>query len=235
MKKKLFFSAAVVALLFLGGYVLSVQLRPANAEYAWLVFGPKAKVRVLVTVAGDAISLRHYEREEPTGREEQFKEQEQPSEITLADADGVTSYVIRSIRISRKDAKKGTPTELLVNVEIKGPVKYRQYSDAPKMASELKTAPVSHFHGPLTIGPVTINWKIPSDLALRRGEKGTDLRVFIGTMDAKRGCWVVVKVHESLDKCLFPNDVRPVADIEFPSKKMGDPPIKRRFTLDRFC
>ncbi len=235
MKKKMFFSAAVVALISLGGYVLSVQLRPAKPEYAWLVFGPKANVRVLVSVAGDAIALRHYEGEEPTGREEQFKEQEQPSEITLADPDGVTSYAIRSIRISRKDTKKGTPTKLLVNVEVKGPVKYRQYSDAPKMAGELKIAPVSHFHGPLTIGAVTINWKIPPDLALRRGEKGTDLQAFIGTMDAKRGCWVVVKVHESLDECLFPKDVRPVADIEFPSKKKGDPPIKRRFRLDRFC
>jgi hypothetical protein len=54
-------------------------------------------------------------------------------------------------------------------------------------------------------------------------------------MVARRGCWVVVKTHKGADKCLFPDGVRPVADIEFPAKKAGDPPIKQRFALDHFC
>jgi hypothetical protein len=34
---------------------------------------------------------------------------------------------------------------------------------------------------------------------------------------------------------LFADGVRPFADIEFPPRTPGDPPIKRRYTLDHFC
>jgi hypothetical protein len=234
-KKSIFSAAAALALTVLVGYVLSVPLRPGNTEYAWLAFGPTAKVRVQVFVAGDKITLQRFAGEQPTGRKEQFNDRGQPLEITLADPDGVTSYVIRSCaKPLTTAAKEGAPTALSVSVDINGPVKYQQYSDTP-MARELEKAPVSHFHGPLAIGPVTVNWEIPSDLALRRGGTGTDLRAVIGTMDATRGCWVVVKTHGGPNGCLFPDGVRPFADIEFPPKKSGDPPIKRRYALDHFC
>jgi hypothetical protein len=232
--------AAAVALTALLGHVLSLQLRPSKAEYAWLVFGPTAGVRILAAVTGDTITLQRFDGEKPVGREERFKDRGQRLEILFTDPDGVTSYVIRKCATPpphTPGGKDGVPTELFVNVEIHGPVEYRQYCDAT-MSREPGKAPVSHFHGPLAIGP----YETPSDLALHRGEEGTDLRVVIGTLDAARGCWVVVKSHDLLDqtpggtdRCLFPAGVRPVADIAFPPKKPGDPPIRRRYVLDGFC
>jgi hypothetical protein len=235
-KKGLLGSAAAVALAAAVGYVVSVQLRPGNAAHAWLVFGPAANVRVRVTVAADTITLQPFAGEMPTGREERFKDRGQPLEITLPDPDGVTSYTIRKCAspVLTIGPKKGTPTELFVNVDVNGPVRYGQYSDI-FLAPVASTAPVSHFHGPLAIGTLTTEWEVPPDLALRRGGAGTDLRATVGTMDAKRGCWVVVKAHDGADRCLFPDGVRPVADIEFPPKKVGDPPIRRRYALGRFC
>jgi hypothetical protein len=233
-KKSLLFAAAALAALV--GCVLFVQLKPGTAKYAWLVFGPTAKVRVLITVVGDTITLQQFAGEMPTGPKEQFKDQGQPLEVTLADADGVATYVIvkcASPALGTPRTKE-TPAALFVNVVVKGPIQYGQYCDIP-LAADLSTAPVSHFHGPLAIGPVTVNWEVPSDLTLCRGEAGTDLRAHLGTMDAKHGCWVVVKTHERDEKCLFADGVRPFADIEFPSKNAGDPPIKRRYVLDQFC
>jgi hypothetical protein len=235
MKRKGLWIAAFAALTALAGYGASVKLRPSRAEYAWLVFGPTAKLRLLASVAGDTITLQRFVGEQPTGQKEQFKDRGQPLEVTLADPDGVNSYVITKcatpvLAATDKEATK----ELFVNVEVRGPLPYREYSDTT-MAGDLDKAWVSHFHGPLTIGPVTLAWEIPSDLSLRRGETETDLRAIIGTMDVTRRCWVVVKTHEAADKCLFADGIRPVADIEFPSRNAGEPPIKRRYVLAQFC
>jgi hypothetical protein len=39
----------------------------------------------------------------------------------------------------------------------------------------------------------------------------------------------------SRNEAPFAEDIRPIADVEFPSKKSGDPPIRKRFALNRFC
>jgi hypothetical protein len=33
----------------------------------------------------------------------------------------------------------------------------------------------------------------------------------------------------------FPEGVYPFAEVEFPAKKQGDPPLRKRYPLDRFC
>ncbi len=234
-RKTRLLAAALAALVAAGGYGLAVRLRQDTPGYGWLVFGPTAEVRVLVTVAGDSITLRHFAGETPTGRVEQFKCTGEPLEITLTDPDGVASYVIRRMSVSPSTAEKAEAAkELIVNVDVHGPVEYKQYSDMPTLAREPTRALVSHFHGPLAIGPVTNNWEIPPGLALRRGP-GNDLRATVGTMDAARGCWVVVKSHEAADECLFPSTVRPVVDVEYPPKRAGGPPVQRRYRLDQFC
>jgi hypothetical protein len=238
-KRALFTSLASAGLAAFGAYFLFWQLWPASVEYGWLEFGPTGELRALVSVTGcgprDTITIQPFAGETPIGTAEQFENTGQPVEIRLTDPDGVTSYVIRKAATPLPRPKKGEPAELMVNVEIDGPVKYRQYSDLSEMTRSLETAPVSHFHGPLAIGPVADWGIVPSDLVLESGGREIDLRAFISTMDAKRGCWVVVKAHEDIDKCLFPDGVRPVADIEFPARTPGDPPIRRRYLLDDFC
>jgi hypothetical protein len=147
----------------------------------------------------------------------------------------VTAYVVRLCASYLVDAANDASTKALtMDVDVNGPVPCRQYSDT-FVARELAKAPVSHFHGPLAIGPVTINWAIPPGLALRRGAAGTDLQANVGTLDAARRCWVVVATHEGTDKCLSPDGVRPIADIAFPASALCGLPIWRRYVLGRVC
>jgi hypothetical protein len=232
--KKTLLVAITFAMLVSLGVALYRRMQPESEEFAWLAFGPKENVRVLVSIAGDTITLQPFSGDKPNGKREQFKDRGQPLNISLADPDGVNVYVITRCATTSTIAPTEGPKELFVNVDINGPVKYRQYADVPEMAPSIGAASTAHFHGPLSIGPVTVNWNVPSGMKLRRGEKGTDLRSMIGTMDAERGCWVVVKTMEGKD-CLFPEVIRPVVDIEFPPKSPGDPPVTRRYSLDQFC
>jgi len=120
-------------------------------------------------------------------------------------------------------------------VDFLGPLAYQQYCDVIKMATDPRKAPLAHFHGPLKIEAQTIFWKLPPDLALKRGATPTDLRAFIGTMDPDKGCWAVVRTHDDKNHSALGEGVHPFVDMEFPAKKKSDPPIKRRYALDQFC
>jgi hypothetical protein len=166
-----------------------------NPEYGWLHFGPEAKLRVLIRLDGQSATLEYYSGSKPTGRKDYFEDRSKFEGLTLADPDGKTSYVITSL-----GAPLGLvdgPAELTVSVDIKGPLEYKQYCDL-LFGPYREQAPVAHFHGPLTAQPQTINWELPPRLSLRRGDRPTDLRSVIGTLDATRRCWVVVRSHDVL-------------------------------------
>jgi hypothetical protein len=234
-RRRLIVGGCFAALAVGVGFFLFAHLWPGDVRYAWLDFGPEADVRVLVTVAGDTITLQPYDGGRPAGPAERFKDRGSPLEFALADPDGVTTYTIRKCGspVAERGSKRGTPAELFVNVEVGGAVTYRQYCNVFP-ASDLGKAPLSHFHGPLAIVSDAAVLGGDSSLVFRRGDE-TDLRAVVGTEDAERGCWVVVKSHDRLKECLFPDGVRPVADIEFPPKVKGGPPVRRRFVLSQFC
>jgi hypothetical protein len=232
MKKAILFSLFVAAAIAVG----ADPAGGAGPQYCWLVFGPEGKVRVLVRLDGEAVTLEHYVGDRPTGRKERFKHRNDCKDVTIGDPDGKTSYLLTSV--SGTVAKPGAPIELFANVTIKGPVAYQQYCDVPQMSDKPQGAPLAHFHGPLTAGPVTVNWKLPPGFALRLGDEPNDVRALVGTMDAAKGCWVVVRSHEGAGekvKSAFPPGTHPFVDVEFPAKKPGDPPVKRRYPLDHFC
>src|SRR5438128_11335722 len=106
------------------------------------------------------------------------------------------------------------------------------------MKEEPEKARLAHYHGPLTAGPVTISWKRPPKIGLRRGDKPTDLAALVGTMDADKGCWVVVRSEVAVKQPAFrmepafPKGIHPYVDVEFPGKEPGAPSIKKRYPLD---
>ena len=96
-------------------------------------------------------------------------------------------------------------------------------------------AALAHFHGPLTIGPSTVAWKVPPDTVLTTGNKPGELQAHIGTMSERHRCWVVVVSHTSPEACSFADGVRPKVTIEFPAKEPGAPAIIEHYSLDGFC
>jgi hypothetical protein len=202
-------------------------------QYCWLVFGPESNVRFLVCLTGEAVSLDQYASWKSTGRKERFKDRSECKGLTISDPDEKTCYFITGM--SGTITRTGVPTELFVGVDIKGQLEYHQSCDVVEMGADPSTAPVAHFNGPLTVGAQTIKWKLPPDLALRRGDKPTDLRAIVGTMDAQKGCWVVVSTQENKWQAPFPQGVHPFVDVEFPHKNQIAPPIRERYSLDGFC
>jgi hypothetical protein len=200
-------------------------------KYALLLFGRDARVRVWVVADGQAVYVDRNGDGDITAKDEHFGKIADCRNIELADPDGGTRFVISGM----STYGEGNPPRphLMANVEIKGSARYEQYCDAA-MGDSPREAAIAHFHGPLTIGPQTISWKVPPKLALVTGEKPVDLRAMIGTMSAKHGCWVVVRTHNGKAPA-FPKDVFPVVDIEFPSDTKGGPLLKERYPLDGFC
>jgi hypothetical protein len=227
--KKAFALFLLLAALAVGAWYFWV--RPA-AEYGLLVFGPEGRVRVWVTVEGDRITL---ERQDDPGRPPgvwRFAQLDDCRDVEIADPDGQTRYLLTHL-CSCRDASSPRHS-LLVNVDIKGAFAYRQYADM-ELVRQPSQARRAHFHGPLAVGPRTIMWKVPPELALQTGDKPTELGAIIGTMDAERGCWVAVCTHHDGGQSAFPGGVAPVVDVEFPPKEPGGPPVKRRYSLDKFC
>jgi hypothetical protein len=210
-------------------------------KYALLVFGQEAKMRVWVVQDGEAMYVDRNGDGDLTGEDERFtltlsgKKNQYGSlrdcNIEILDADKETRYVITSITIHPEPAGDEAEGEqhMTANVDIKGRASYRQYCDA-KLAEKPDKAVIAHFHGPLTIGPQTINWKLTPELSrLPIGDSPSDINAVVGTMDGEHGCWVVVRSED------LPKDLHPVVEVEFPGKKAGDAPIKKRYRLEQRC
>lgn len=223
MKKKVL----LISVLFVAiGGTLALLLPWSKPHYCWLVFGPKGNLRVLVCINGNKVRIDRDGVGQFSGKIDDCQD------VMIADPDNRTTYLIA--RMSRF-YDNGSPrrTSLLVSVNVKGSLRYSQYCDVELVASS-HDAKEAHFHGPLTVEPVKANWKLPPDLALHRGDKPTSLRVTVGTMDAERGCWVVVRT-QGKEGPAFPKGVHPIVDVEFPSKHKGAPSIKLRYPLDEPC
>jgi hypothetical protein len=201
-------------------------------KYALLLFGREAKMRVWAILDGETLYLDRNGDGDLTGPGERFARVAECKDVEIADPDGKTRYVITSV--GHFTQPKPPRSSLMVNVDVKGPLAYQQYCDVELRAGPRAAAAVAHFHGPLTAGPRTLNWKLPPKMALERGEKAPDLNAVVGTMDAKAGCWVVVRSHRG-DKSAFAKDVCPLVDVEFPARAPGGPPVKKRYRLDKFC
>jgi hypothetical protein len=232
MVMKKWIPAISLLLVLVAGGLGVYLLVPAKPEYCWLVFGPEAKARVLVRLQGNRLQgqkvyIDRGGNDEFTGPEESdFYGQRYFAvhDLLIADPDNQITYTITGM--TRFDDPR--PPHLSVNVHVQGLIEYRQYCDV-ELASSPDNAKEAHFHGPLT---VELSPKAP--WTLQRGDKPTRLRVSIGTMNADKGCWVVVTTQQSNDQPAFPRGVHPVVDVEFPAKDKG-PPIKRRYPLDEPC
>ncbi len=225
---------SIISLLLLtavAGVTVYLLVHRPQPQFCWLLFGPESKVRILARVDGDALSLTHFLNGEPTGRVDRFKGCPECKNVSLSDPDGTTSYLIT--RAGRTCGHKaGDPTEIFFHVDINGALKYRQYCDIQAMPCDPDSAPLAHFHGPLTVGVYTLNWELPSDQSLKRGAEPTDLFVQTGTFDDQNRCWVVVRFQgEDASQPRLTMENHPFVDVEFPPKKAADPPVRRRYPL----
>lgn len=202
-----------------------------NLRYALLLFGPDAEVRVWIVVDEETVYLDRNADGDLTADDERFSELDACKNIEISGPDDKTGYVITSIGEYHSDKPPGL--HLMVNVEVRGDVEFEQYCDAG-LGDSPQQAPIAHFDGPFAVGPRTINWKYPSDLALTTGDDPADLAAMTGTISAEYGCWVVVWSHDGPESA-FPDGVVPKVKVEFPPKTPDGPRVTKKYTLDEFC
>jgi hypothetical protein len=215
-------------------------------DYALLLFGREPRLRIWMVSDGDVLYLDRNGDGDLTGEGEKFVDLNACNNVELPDPDGRTRYRITSIGAYTDEGRhypdtsddgdnevKRPSKQWMVSVDILGAVKYQQYCDVAASASA-REAKLAHFHGPLTIGPRTILWKVPPELTLNTGDKSIDLFACIGTMSAEHGCWVVVRTQKVNDSA-FAAGVFPIVEVEFPAKTVGDVAVKKRYDLDKFC
>jgi hypothetical protein len=215
---------AIVAMLVLAVSAYAAWQFLVTPKYGWLVFGPEGKVRMLLRADGDAASIDLNRN----GRFDAAEHLKASPTRSIPVSDGKTSYVISGIG----HYANGGSRNVTVTVDVKGPPEFRQLGDL-SLSRSRASAPIAHFNGPLKIEPQTLYWELPPDLALRRGDKGTDMRVNIGTIRKADRCWTMVYTQDRTN-AFFPTNVFPWVDVEFPSMKGGSP-ILVRYPLDKVC
>jgi hypothetical protein len=206
-------------------------------RYALLLFGPQAELKVWLVFDGDTVYLDRDMDGDLTDANERFddpvKYEWLGNDVTIADSDGKTTYIVQSI----SDYKMDQPPHsyACVQVKIDGPVQYREYCSAGLWNDPKKTA-LAHFHGPLSAGPYMERWKITDDVRFVTGGEPFTFTARIGTSDASHQCSVVVcsDAGDEKQSAAFPGRF-PTMDVEFPPKDPRGTPIKRRFVFDEYC
>lgn len=229
VKTRIFAGITLAALLL--GETVSLRQEAYEVHFCRLVFGKSGQSQVLVSVHGDRLVLLQVEH----GRHIRFwhfASIEECRSVEIVGADGTATYVITAV--SRLLDKRTGRNSLMVSVDVNGPLAYRQYCDV-EIVPDDRQMRVAHFDGPLAVGPSTVNWKVPANLSLQTGERPTELRAVIGTIDEDKGCWVVVRTPVQNDRSYFHPVASPIVEIDFPPKRTDEPMIHRRYALDQFC
>jgi len=112
--------------------------RTKSPNYALLLFGPEARLRVWLVMDGEVLYVDRNGNGDLTERGERFDKEAACKDVIISDPDGKTKYVIKSVKSDfstytaaarRKREAEGILPELLVTVEIKGPVDYWRARD----------------------------------------------------------------------------------------------------------
>jgi hypothetical protein len=238
---------AALTLLFLGSVSPQSALHGSADEssepsYCWLTFGPDGGPRYLVRYDGEAISFERHKAGKAVGAVERFAHLQDFKPVTIDDPDGKTSYIIQTVSNIAyvKDLGRG----LAIEVEVRGPVGYWQGAQI-RLGEKAEGAASVAFHAALAIDDYKygkaspdrkVEWKAHIIHPLVTGDKPTTLNAQVQNKKMEKDCHVVVEsTDDSGVKSRFPKDIRPVAEIEFPPAKPGDPVVRRRFELDQVC
>jgi hypothetical protein len=190
--------------------------------YCLLVFGPKAETRVWLVKDGETLYLDRTGSGDLTQLGARIDRKSGEAIGAIVGRDGKTKYVVRHCNLTRLGDKDQKPF-CHVSIDIDGA--YRQYSFVG-FGDRPQDAPVVHFDGPLTLEVAD------SNVVLARGEKATDLNVYVVTRGHGERLGSTVLVDYNLG---IPEDLKPVVEVEFPAKEPGGKPVRAKYVLKERC
>jgi hypothetical protein len=212
--------------------------KTGSPRYCLLVFGPRADYRVWLVLDGDTL---HVDRDgdgdlteagESTTPEATNTDPAGFKPITILRPDGKTEEKLTFALYGWFDYRKGKMTSAVspsVGVWWEGRW-FGSWGDETGpcvWGSKPQDAPVLHVGGPLQMG-----FESRAEHALaRKGDGEYELSVGVGTKGLGKGAFV----HLCYTKNAIPTDVCPTAELEFPNKNPGDPPVRVRAVLRKRC
>lgn len=204
----------------------TVQREPSykhKPRYCLLLFGPEAKTRVWLVLDGDVLYV------DRSGRGDWIQADKQRSQDAslrfaieeIRETDGKTRHSQLHVQAYPSEIFPGNYCFRHIEVKING--KHGEYTFVEASARKPQEAAIRHFNGPRQM-------EMPY-LRLVRGGPPADLNARIST-SYPTGEWVFLDVCRSEE---IPTNIHPVAEFEFPNKKSGGPPIKRKVPLTQRC
>jgi hypothetical protein len=192
------------------------------------VFGPKADTRIWLVLDGDVLyvdrngngDLTVHEAVKPTAwmTVPGPNDPEQKYRLFKAGEVGEAGGKLKHTLVFREDRRWGR-SGYSVEVLVQG--KHEQV--AHFMATETPgDAPIAWFNGPLTMH------LYQASQTLGRGAQPSNLSFAVGTPGL--GTTTTIAYDG-----VIPPTLLPVAEIEFPGRRLGDPPVKQRLRFDHRC
>ncbi len=212
-----------------------------NPKYCLLVFGPEAKTRVWLVHDGDNLYVDRNGNGDLTEEDDRvvatndlarFDDASEKNETrtgttllkapfkvgTITERDGKTKH---NLWVVYAEKSEDMSERYGIWAEVNG--KYIQATEyAFSFGDWPKDAPIVHLNGPLAFHP----W-VP-DYALPRGDKPGQLIVRVGTSGV--GKWAGAWLNPFRG---IPDDIHPIADIEFPNKQVGGKAIQVQIPLTK--
>lgn len=204
----------------------------SKPEYALLVFGPDARTRVWMVQDGDLLYVDHNgngDLTEPSKRLERSPGRADPQSPggwdpsmvrvhEIADATHANRYTDLRVTWGDVDGRRGYEVAVTING------RYHQ-TWMGKFAERLADAPIIHFHGPLSLFFEAGR----SATVLLRTKNDCQFYARVETPCANGECVNIDHARGGLD------NQNPVAVIDFPNKTPGEPPVRKRVSLDHRC
>lgn len=185
-----------------------------SVKYCLLVFGPKADKRVWIVVDGGDLYVDRNgngdltEKGEKTPRPKPVFEGYYEYDLGKLPAFGIRC----ALRIDIYDGD--------FSLNFKQESRYEQLA-APKLALKAADAPIVHLGGPLTLGLNTTELNCNDELP--------EIYAVVGTPGLGEGAFA------SITTVNVPENVHPIAEIEFPNKNGRGKPVKLKLKLSERC
>lgn len=191
--------------------------RGETPRYCLLVFGPEAKTRVWAVVDDKRLYIDRNANGDLTEPGEMIENEHRSFGIgTLTEIDGKTTH--SGLRIV------GGAPSATIDINIQGKLHQRVDRDARgrlQFGTSPATAPIVHLNGPITLDQFFVQRPLTSARQQR-------LSVVVGTHGVGPGTFAVYECD-----CFLRGGAAPEADIEFPHRDPGQPPIRMHVKLDR--
>jgi hypothetical protein len=206
-------------------------------RYGLLVFGPKADKRIWLVLDKDVVYVDADGNGDLTqpGKRVRVKTPDQDpasfEDIKILSQDGKTNETLRFALYGWFNYRQGKDEGVEPCVTVSwGGRWYGAWGDGDRplvFATRPQDAPILHIGGPLQMG---FESRFQHAFA-RKGPDTFELAVGVGTPGLGKGAFT----HLTYWDDGIPKEVRPTAELEFPSPKPGGPPVKVTQVLKERC